>query len=93
VETKEGITYNRGDQRDEAILVDIHQHPREAVIKAVKAAREHDPLGRAFPSSVWRHLKKQKQVAGEEDTPPWARVVGNILSPQAEALRGKGGEE
>jgi hypothetical protein len=73
VENEEGITCNPRDPRDAAILADILQHPTAEVLRAVKAARKDDPLGRAFPSAVWRRLRR----TGEADSlPPWARVVG-----------------
>jgi hypothetical protein len=76
VENEEGITHNPRDPRDAATMADIRQHPPAEVARAVKAARKDDPLGRAFPSAVWRELRR----AGE-GLPPWARVVGEHLAP------------
>ncbi|MFZ5580134.1 MAG: hypothetical protein ACOZAQ_06710 [Pseudomonadota bacterium] len=89
VENEEGITFNPRDPRDAAILADIRQHAAMEVVRAVKAARNDDPLGRAFPSAVWRQLRR----TGEADSlPPWARVVSEYLAPPPSPSGGEGME-
>lgn len=79
VESGEGITHSPGDARDAAVLASIRQHPPAAIARAVEAARRRDSLGRAFPSAVWRELRRAGEAG--EDLPPWARVVGEHLAP------------
>lgn len=91
VESEEGIIFNQRDPRDLAILGEIRQHQTAEVARAVTAARGDDPLGRAFPSSVWRHLRHLRR-AGGDDLPPWARVVGKYLSPPPSPSGGDGND-
>lgn len=91
---KDGITYKPGDRRDEAILADILKRPAADVALAVQAASKDDPLGRAFPSAVWRKLRlRQMRQTGEADSlPPWARVVGEYLAVPPSPSGGEGME-
>ncbi len=65
-----GIHYQEGNEVDLSTLSKIYQFDKSQITAAVKQAREKDPRGRAFPSSVARIL-----LSKEEEVPPWMRAA------------------
>lgn len=72
IDHKTGIHHDPKNRRDADAMRQIAEHPAASVRAAAREVAALDDQGRAFPSSVLRHLLRA-QGRAQADVPAWAR--------------------